>query len=113
MSGQSYLVASDAAIAARRPALEDFLRRLRIAREWGMANPDAQARVWAEQTGFPPAVGKVVVDTAQTRTVPIDSAVIAAQQRVADFFLAARVVPKAQVAERFFDPSFNAAVFAA
>jgi sulfonate transport system substrate-binding protein len=113
MSGQSYTVASDAAIAAKREALGDFLRRLRVAREWGLANPDAQARVWAEQTGFPVPVGKVVVDTAQTRTVAIDDAVIAAQQRVADFFAEARVIPRKQEASAYFDASFNRAVFAA
>ena len=113
MSGQSYTVAGQSAIRDKREALGDFLRRLRLAREWGLANLDAQARVWAEQTGFSVGVGKVVVDTAQTRTVAIGDAVIAAQQRVADFFQAAHVVPGAQKAETYFDLSFNAAVFAA
>ncbi len=113
MSGQSYMVASNAAIRDKRDALGDFLRRLRLAREWGLANPDEQARVWAEQTGFPFAVGKVVVDTAQTRTVAIDDAVVSAQQRVADFFQASRVVRQPQTAADYFDRSFNTAVFAA
>ncbi len=113
MSGQSYTVASEGAIAGKRAALGDFLRRLRLAREWGLANPQAQARVWAEQTGFPPAVGQVVIDTAKTRTVAIDDHVVAAQQRVADFFYQAHVIPQPQTVASFFDRSFNAAVFAA
>lgn len=113
MSGQSYTVASTEAIAAKRLALGDFLRRLRVARDWGLANPEEQARVWARQTGFPVPVGRMVVDTAQTRTVAIDDEVVAAQQQVADFFRAARVIPDAQVAAAYFDRSFNAAVFAA
>ena len=113
MSGQSYIVAGTEAIAAKRAALGDFLRRLRRAREWGLANPDEQARVWASQTGFPVPVGRMVVDTAQTRTVAIDDEVVAAQQQVADFFRAARVIPDTQVAAAYFDRSFNAAVFAA
>lgn len=113
MSGQSYTVASTEAIAAKRAALGDFLRRLRAARDWGLAHPEEQARVWAGQTGFPVPVGRMVVDTAQTRTVAIDDAVVAAQQRVADFFRAARVIPDAQEAAAYFDRSFNAAVFAA
>lgn len=112
MSGQSYTVAATTAIRDKRDALADFLRRLRQAREWGLANPDAQARVWAEQTGFPVPVGKVVVDTARTRTVAIDAPVIAAQQRVADFFHTAGVIPRAQAVADYFDPSFNDAVFA-
>ncbi len=113
MSGQSYTVASEAAIKGKRSPLGDFLRRLRLARDWGLANPDAQAQVWADQTGFPVSVGKVVVDTAQTRTVAIDDGVVAAQQRVADFFQSARVIRQAQTAAGYFDRSFNAAVFAA
>ena len=113
MSGQSYTVASVSAIRDKRDALGDFLRRLRLAREWGLANPDEQARVWAEQTGFPVDVGKIVVDTAQTRTVAIDDAVIAAQQRVADFFQASRVIRQPQTVADYFDRSFNTAVFAA
>ena len=106
------MLASDAAIGAKRALLADFLRRLRLARDWGAARPDDQARVWAEQTGFPIPVGQGVVRTANTRTVAIDDAVIAAQQRVADFFYAVRVIPAAQITRGSFDGSFNAAVFA-
>jgi sulfonate transport system substrate-binding protein len=112
MSGQSYMLATTGAIDAKRPLLADFLRRLRLAREWGTAHPDEQARVWAEQTGFPLPVGQDVVRTANTRTVAIDDDVIVAQQRVADFFHAARVVPTAQTVAGAFDISFNQAVFA-
>ena len=48
-----------------------------------------------------------------TYTDAIDDEVVAAQQQVADFFRAARVIPDAQVAAAYFDRSFNAAVFAA
>jgi sulfonate transport system substrate-binding protein len=113
MSGQSYMVASNAAISARRAPLADFLHRLRLAHDWGLANPQTQAQVWAQQMGFPAAVGQVVIDTAKTRTVAIDDHVVAAQQRVADFFYKAHVVPQAQVVAGYFDRSFNGAVFAA
>jgi ABC-type nitrate/sulfonate/bicarbonate transport system substrate-binding protein len=52
------------------------------------------------------------VRTADTHTVKIDAGVIAAQQRVADFFYAARVIPAAQQVAAYFDDSFNQAVFA-
>ena len=107
------MVAGQMAIHDKREALGDFSRRRRRAREGALANPDAQARIWAEQTGFSVEVGKVVVDTAQTCTVAIDDGVVAAKQRVADFFQAAHVMPEAQKAGAFFDLSFNAAVFAA
>jgi sulfonate transport system substrate-binding protein len=112
MSGQSYMLATVSAVGGKRAMLEDFLHRLRLAREWGTAHPDDQARVWAEQTGFPFSVGQDVVRTADTRTVRIDADVVAAQQRVADFFFAARVIPAGQTVAGYFDASFNQAVFA-
>ncbi|WP_458096327.1 ABC transporter substrate-binding protein [Roseomonas sp. WA12] len=113
MSGQSYQMAADAAIGSKRAALSDFLRRLRLAREWGLANPEEQARVWSAQTGFPLPVGRDVVAVAATRTVAIDEGVVAAQQRVSDFFAAVKVIPRPHQVAPAFDSSFNAAVFAA
>jgi len=113
MSGQSYQMASDAAIAGKRQALSDFLRRLRLAREWGLANAEEQARVWSAATGFPLPVGRDVVAVAATRTVAIDEGVIAAQQRVSDFFAEVKVIPRAHRVAPAFDSGFNAAVFAA
>ncbi|WP_426960132.1 ABC transporter substrate-binding protein [Muricoccus radiodurans] len=113
MSGQSYQMAADTAIAAKRAALADFLRRVRLAREWGLAHQEEQARVWAEGTNFPLPVGRDVVAVAQTHTIAIDDEVIAAQQRVSDFFAAVRVIPRPHQVAPAFGPSFNAAVFAA
>ncbi|HWK45224.1 MAG TPA: ABC transporter substrate-binding protein [Stellaceae bacterium] len=113
MSGQSYMLASDQAISGKRAALADFLHRLRLAREWGLAKPEEQAKVWAESTGFSLSVARDVVNTAQTRTVAIDDTVVAAQQRVADFFQGVGVLPRPQHVADSFDRSFNDAVFAA
>ena len=113
MSGQSYQMASDAAIRGKREALADFLRRLHRAREWGLANADKQAEVWSAATGFPLPVGREVVKVASTRTVPIDDGVVAAQQRVSDFFANVKVIPRAHRVAPAFDPGFNAAIFAA
>jgi sulfonate transport system substrate-binding protein len=113
MSGQSYQIATEAAILSKRAELADFLRRLRIARDWGLAHPEDQARVWSEQTGFPLPVGRDVVNTARTQTVAIDDDVIAAQQRVGDFFHTVAVITQPQKVAPYFDRSFNDAVFAA
>jgi sulfonate transport system substrate-binding protein len=112
MSGQSYQLASGAAISVKRDVLGDFLRRARLARDWGLANVEKQAQVWSAQTGFPLAVGRDVVATAATRTVAIDDAVVAAQQRVSDFFAAARVIPRRHEVAAAFDRGFNGVVFA-
>ena len=113
MSGQSYTVAGIEAIASRRPQLTDFLHRLRLAYDWGRANPELQAKAWADQTGFPLAVGRMVVETARTRTIAVDDTSVAAQQHVADFFKESGVIPQAQTVATYFDASFNEAIFAA
>lgn len=111
MSGQSYQVASDAAIGSKRDAMGDYLHRLRLAYAWGMDNPEKQAAAWCAQTGFPLPVGLDIVDVARSRSVPIDDAVVAAQQWVADFFYESRVIPESQDVALWFDRSFNAAIF--
>ena len=113
MSGQSDTVAGLEAIAARRPPLTDFLHRLRLAYDWGRANPELQAKAWADQTGFPLADGRMVVETARTRTIAVDDASVAAQQHVADFLRESGVIPQVQTVATYFDASFNEAIFAA
>jgi sulfonate transport system substrate-binding protein len=111
MSGLSFQIATDTAIASRRPLLTDFLIRLRQARDWGQAHPEEQAKVWGEQTGFPPDVATDVVRTSNTRSIPIDDAVVAAEQRVADFLVTTKVFPQPVDVRPSIDRSFNEAVF--
>jgi sulfonate transport system substrate-binding protein len=113
MSGYSYQVATDQAIAAKRPLLADYLRRLTLARRWGLEHMGEQARIWAEQTGFPLAVAQDVIETAHAEPVPIDDATTAGQQRVADFFHEAGVIAKPEAVAPFFDRSFNDDAFRA
>src|SRR4051812_29025011 len=49
LTGLSYLVASDRAIAGRREALVDFTRRLAAARRWAQSHPADYARVLAAE----------------------------------------------------------------
>ncbi len=111
MSGQSYQVATDAAIAEKPTVIGEYLHRLRQAYEWGMDNPDQQAAAWCRQSGFPLNVGLDVVEVSVSRCIPIDDAVIAAQQQVEDFFYASKVIPSAHDVAPWFDRSFNAAIF--
>ena len=111
MSGQSYQVAADAAIAEKPTVIGEYLHRLRQAYEWGMDNPDQQAAAWCRQSGFPLNVGLDVVEVSVSRCIPIDDAVVAAQQQVEDFFYASKVIPSAHDVTPWFDRSFNAAIF--
>ncbi|QRE77499.1 ABC transporter substrate-binding protein [Methylobacterium aquaticum] len=107
--GLTFQVARDAAIAEKRAALEDFVRRLARARVWGTANPEAFARRWSALVGLPEAVPLACFRRADIRPVPIDASVIADEQRVADLYHRAGLIPRPLAAPGVFDASFNAA----
>jgi len=50
MSGLSFNLATETAIGSKRDLLADYTRRLVRAQLWGLANIDAYARIWAEET---------------------------------------------------------------
>ena len=110
LTGLSYLVAADGAIAKRRDALMDFSRRLAVARRWATQHPDDYARALATEIGVEPRVARLVFDTDAPVPVPIDNQVIADEQKVADRYLAAGIIHTRLDAARAFDASFNEAL---
>jgi sulfonate transport system substrate-binding protein len=108
--GLGYHVASDAAIAGKRTALEDFVTRVAIARKWAAANPDQYAEFWAKLMGFPVDVPKNWFNRTSVAIVPVDTAVIAGEQQVIDLYADAGLLTKRFDAATAFDPSFNAAI---
>ena len=107
LTGLSYLVAADAAIAARRPALLDFARRLAVARRWATAHPDAYARVLAAEIGTTEPVARLIFDTENPVPVAIDAQVIDDEQKTADLYFNARLIHTHLDAPALFDASFN------
>jgi sulfonate transport system substrate-binding protein len=110
MTGLSYLLATDTAIAQRRAALTDFCRRLAVARRWALAHQDVYAHVLAAEIGVSEAVAGAVFDTEQPRPIPIDALVIADEQRTADLYFAAGVIRARLDTTRAFDATFNQAL---
>ncbi len=110
LTGLSYLVASDDAIAQRRAALLDFCRRLAVARRWADTHRDEYARVLAAEIGVSQLVARLVFETDTSLPVPVDAQVVADEQRTADRYLAAGVVRTRLDAARLFDASFNEAL---
>ena len=86
LPGLSYLAATDAAIAAKRPVLQDFLQRVVKAQAWSYRNVDAFSATLARIIGIPPEAAKLQVERRQQQWVPIDAQVVADQQRTADFY---------------------------
>jgi sulfonate transport system substrate-binding protein len=107
--GLSFQAARDDAIATKRPALEDFVRRLAQARVWGTTHADAFAKSWSKLMGMPEAVPLAWFTRADIRPVPIDATVIADEQKTADLYHRNGLIPKRIDAPAVFDASFNEA----
>jgi sulfonate transport system substrate-binding protein len=108
LTGLSFQIARIDAIAAKRAILADYIGRVAKARRWALANPEAYAQVLATEIGVSPAIALRSVTTESAASVPIDAAVIADEQRTADRYAAARVIPAPLDAKAAFDPQFNA-----
>jgi sulfonate transport system substrate-binding protein len=111
LSGYGFEAASEAAIAGKRPQVEDFLRRLAKARRWAASIPrNSQA---CPVPGDRPAAEDVALYTVQHyRIAPtaIDDAAVAEGRAVLDRFRSAGAVTSTRDPAGAFDRSFNAAV---
>lgn len=107
--GLSFQATRDDAIAGKRPALEDFVRRLAKARVWGTTHPEAFAKSWSALVGLPEAVPLAWFKRADIRPITIDAKVIADEQSVADLYQRHGLIPKRVEANAVFDASFNEA----
>ena len=108
--GLGYQIATDAAIAAKRPILEDFITRMTRARKWAATHPDDYAAFWASLMKFPEAVPRQWFNRTKVEIVPTDAAVFQGQQRVIDIYAGAGLLAGKFEAQTAFDTSFNAAV---
>ena len=110
LSGLSYQSATVAAIAAKRDALADFVRRLAGARLWALDNVDSFSATWAQLVGVDPEVAKYSFGHEGFRPVSIDDTVISDQQKTADLWTESVVVARKLDVRPFFDTSFNTAL---
>jgi sulfonate transport system substrate-binding protein len=110
LSGLNFQTATLTAIDARAAALTDYLRRLNIAWRWAAANPDAYAAALANEIGVTVPVAKLAFQTDSPVPVVIDDTVVAAEQRTADRYLAAKLLRERLDATTVFDRSFNSTV---
>lgn len=85
-SGLSYLAATDAAIASKQEVLRDFLARAVRAQVWSYQHIDAFSAAMARIVGIPPEAAKLQFSRRATKWRNIDEALVAEQQRTADFY---------------------------
>ncbi|OJA43443.1 ABC transporter substrate-binding protein [Burkholderia ubonensis] len=105
-SGLSYVAATDAALAAKRDVLRDFLQRVVRAQAWSYRHADAFSATLARIIGIPQLAAKLQFERRRTRWQPIDAAVIAEQQRTADFYLKAGLLRQPLDVRPTFDRGF-------
>lgn len=105
--GLSFQAARDDAIASRRPELEDFVRRLTVARRWANENIPAYAKSWSALMNVPEPVAVQWFTRARTRVVPIDDAVVRDEQGNIDLYSRAGLVRRRIQAEDILDRSFT------
>jgi sulfonate transport system substrate-binding protein len=110
LGGFGYEAASEAAIAGKRPQIEDFLRRLARARRWAADNPDAFGKVLAKETGLSEEVALYTVRQYRIRPEPLGDASVAEARAVLDRFRAAGAVGSTRDPTGAFDRSFNGAL---
>lgn len=110
LSGYGYEAASEAAIAGKRPQVEDFLRRLAKARRWAGDHPQAFAAALSKETGLQPDVALYTVQHYRIAPSAIDDAAVAEGRAVLDRFRAAGAVTSTRDPAGAFDRSFNATV---
>lgn len=110
LSGYGFEAASEAAIAGKRPQVEDFLRRLAKARRWAGEHPQEYAAALSKETGLQPDVALYTVRQYRIAPTAIDDSAVAEATAVLDRFRAAGAVTSTRDPAGAFDRSFNAAV---
>lgn len=109
LPGLSYLAATDQAIAARRPALQDFLQRVVRAQAWSYRNVDAFSATLARIIGIPPEAAKLQFERRQQTWVAIDARVVRDQQATADFYRQVGLIRQPLEVAGTFDTGFGVA----
>lgn len=109
LPGLSYLAATDGAIGAKRPVLQDFLQRVVKAQRWSYDNVDAYSAALARIIGIPPEAAKLQFERRQQKWVAIDAQVVADQQATADFYRQVGLIKQPLDVKGTFDTGFNVA----
>jgi sulfonate transport system substrate-binding protein len=109
-AGLSFQVASPEAFRDKRLALEDFVRRLAMARAWSLSNVTSYAETWGKLMNIPSAVPLNWLARARISIVPIDEGVIADEQKTIDLYFRSGLIRRQLDASDIVDRSFSDAI---
>jgi sulfonate transport system substrate-binding protein len=109
VNGYNFQVAGQAALAdtAKAAAIRDYLTRLQRAKIWANTHQAEWAKVWAKETGLSIGVTTAAAGNRTTTPVPIDDALVASEQEMADAFTAEGLLPGKITFTDFADRRFN------
>lgn len=106
-AGLSYQAATDAAIAAKRLLLADFLRRLATARAWSLTHVPSYVATWAKLVGLDVKVSTLWISRAHITLVPIEDQVIADERKTIDLYRNAGLISTDLSSSDIMDSSFR------
>ncbi|MDR2127963.1 MAG: ABC transporter substrate-binding protein [Burkholderiaceae bacterium] len=106
-SGLSFLAATESALKGKREALRDFKARVERAQLWSYRNTRQFGESLARIIGIPVEAAQLQFERRATRWINIDDAVLAEQQRTADFYLRAGLIRQRLDVRQTFDSGFN------
>lgn len=100
--GIGFVFGTEAALRDKRSQLADLAARFARARRWAETHREAYARMLTQQTGVPIEATRRYIGRSVNVPVPINPALIAEEQGIADLFHAAGLLAKpVQVAPHF------------
>jgi sulfonate transport system substrate-binding protein len=100
--GLGFVFGTETSLRDKRPLLVDLTARFAAARIWGQTHRDDYAKMLTQQTGMPIAATRRYLNRSVNIPVPIDAALIAEEQGIADLFHAAGLLARpVQVAPHF------------
>jgi len=105
-SGLSFLAGTDTALRDKRAVLLDFAQRAARAQRWASQHPAEFGDTLARIIGIPADAARLQFERRQTRWQAIDAAVVAEQQRTADFYFDAGLIRQRLDTKSTFDTSF-------
>jgi sulfonate transport system substrate-binding protein len=108
-TGYQYAVAASAALGdtTKLADITDYLQRIGRAQQWADDHREAWTAQYAKVLNVPAPVVKVLVDRQQYSWLPIDDAVIAAQQGQADAYTSLGLIKKKLDVSSEFDKRLN------
>ncbi|MCW8277314.1 ABC transporter substrate-binding protein [Pseudomonas sp. PCH199] len=109
---QSFVAANAKAVDAKRTQINDFLQRLKKAREWTLqspANTQAYADAWAKRTRADGDIARFWFARARTSIEPLSPQATVEAQKTVDFFAGLGLI-KSYPAASLFDNSFAASL---